>query len=110
MHGHVAAFQAEAFSLPALADADSEGGEVQVELARSGRTLRVPRNQSLLDALEAHGLRPRHGCRMGICNSCACSRQSGVTRHLLSGERSSEPVAQVRLCVSAPSTDLILDL
>ncbi|MBG3851545.1 ferredoxin reductase [Xanthomonas hortorum pv. carotae] len=108
LQGHVAAFQAEAFSVPTLDD--GEAGEVQVQLSRSGRTLTLPRGQSLLEGLEAQGLRPKHGCRMGICNSCACARQSGTTRHLLTGERSNEPTAQVRLCISAPSTDLILDL
>ncbi len=108
LHGRVAGFQAEAFSVPALAD--GEEGQVQVQLARSGRTLLLPRGQSLLEGLEAQGLRPKHGCRMGICNSCACGRQSGTTRHVLTGEHSSEPSSQVRLCISAPSTDLILDL
>ncbi|WAH64068.1 ferredoxin reductase [Xanthomonas hortorum] len=108
LQGHVAALQAEAFSVPTLDD--GEAGQVQVQLSRSGRTLTLPRGQSLLEGLEAQGLRPKHGCRMGICNSCACARQAGTTRHLLTGERSNEPTAQVRLCISAPSTDLILDL
>lgn len=108
LQGRVAAFQAEAFSVPTLDD--GEAGQVQVQLSRSGRTLTLPRGQSLLEGLEAQGLRPKHGCRMGICNSCACARQAGTTRHLLTGERSNEPTAQVRLCISAPSTDLILDL
>lgn len=105
---HVAGFQAEAFSAPAQTLA--EDGEVDVVLARSGRTLRLPRAVSLLEGLEAHGLKPRHGCRMGICNTCVCQRQSGATRHLLSGQRHDEPAAPVRLCVQAPSTDLILEL
>ncbi|HEY0332229.1 MAG TPA: iron-sulfur cluster-binding domain-containing protein [Stenotrophomonas sp.] len=100
-------FQGEAFSpMPAIT---SEEGEVEVQLARSGRRLRLPRALSLLEGLEAQGLRPRHGCRMGICNTCACTRQSGTTRHLPSGQRHHEP-AEVRLCVHAPSTDLVLDL
>ena len=108
LQDRVARFQAEAFSVPVLDD--GEAGQVQVQLSRSGRTLTLSRGQSLLEGLEAQGLRPKHGCRMGICNSCACARQSGTTRHLLTGERSSEPTAQVRLCISAASTDLILDL
>ncbi|WP_031339375.1 ferredoxin reductase [Xanthomonas maliensis] len=108
LQGQVAAFQAEAFSVPV--QAEDATGQVQVQLSRSGRTLTLSRGQSLLDGLEAQGVRPRHGCRMGICNTCACPRQSGTTRHLLTGEYSNEPTAQVRLCVSAPSTDLILDL
>lgn len=108
LDGRVARFQAEAFTPEA--PVAGEAGEVEVELARSGRRLRLPRALSLLEGLEAQGLKPKHGCRMGICNSCACGRQSGATRHVLTGERSDEPAVPVRLCVSAPSTDLILDL
>lgn len=107
--GSVARFEAEAFSLPP-ATATEETGEVEVRLARSGRTLKLARNESLLEGLEAQGIRPAHGCRMGICNSCACDRQAGTTRHLLTGDRSSEPSTKVRLCISTPATDLILDL
>jgi ferredoxin-NADP reductase len=108
LDGQVAHFAAEAFSIPARTD--TEEGEVEVRLARSGRTLQMSRGQSLLEGLEAQGIRPPHGCRMGICNTCACGRQSGTTRQLLTGDLSSEPSSQVRLCISAPSTDLILDL
>ncbi|MHC1481111.1 ferredoxin reductase [Frateuria aurantia] len=106
--GQVAHFDAEAFSKPTSTEGDS--GDVEVQLAASGRTLRLARGQSLLEGLEAQGVHPAYGCRMGICNTCACGRQSGRTRHLLTGELSSEPSSQVRLCISAPSTDLILDL
>jgi len=106
--GEVTSFQAEAFSAPA--PVEGEEGEVDVLLSRSGRTLRLPRNRSLLEGLEAHGLKPLHGCRMGICNTCVCLRESGATRHLLSGQQHDEPAAPVRLCVQAPSTDLILEL
>jgi ferredoxin-NADP reductase len=108
LRGYVAHFDAEAFSAPATVE--SEEGEVQVHLARSGRTLTLARGASLLEGLEAQGLRPRHGCRMGICNTCACGRASGTVRHTLTGDRDSEPSTPVRLCVSAPSTDLVLDL
>ena len=78
--------------------------------ARSGRTLTVPRGRALLDSLEAQGLKPKHGCRMGICNTCTCVRASGATRHLRTGEDQDEPAMPVRICVSAPTTDLVLDL
>lgn len=104
----VARFQAEAFSTPPLADA--EHGTVAVTLARSGRVLQLPRGQSLLAALEAEGLRPKHGCRMGICNSCACGKQSGATRDLLTGAHATEPGSMLKLCINSASSDLILDL
>jgi ferredoxin-NADP reductase len=106
----VAGFQAEAFTPPAaLSDADSLG-EVALTLARSGRRLIVPRGRSLLESLEAQGIAPKHGCRMGICNSCTCERVSGTTRHLRTGDIQSETAVPVRICVSAPTTDLTLDL
>ena len=108
LHGQVARFDAEAFTVPV--QLAGEEGHVEVKLARSGRTLQLKRGQSLLAGLEAQGVKPASGCRMGICNTCACGRQSGTTRHVLTGDLSSEPSSQVRLCISAPSTDLILDL
>ena len=83
---------------------------MQVTLAASGRTLTVPRGQSLLTALEAQGIKPASGCRMGICNTCACGKVSGATRHLHTGESASEPVSALRLCVNAATSDLVLDL
>ena len=101
-------FHAEAFSPPARTIEDT--GSVQVTLAASGRTLTLPRGQSLLTALEAEGLRPASGCRMGICNTCACGKSSGVTRHLHTGEMAYEPASALKLCISSASTDLVLDL
>ncbi|MCF7751067.1 ferredoxin reductase [Bacillus subtilis subsp. subtilis] len=108
LHGQVAALQFEAFTPPQLPEAET--GSVQVELRRSGRTLTLPRGTSLLQALEAEGLRPASGCRMGICNTCVCGKASGVTRHTLTGDYANEPATQVKLCVNSASTDLILEL
>ncbi|AOA71747.1 ferredoxin reductase [Stenotrophomonas rhizophila] len=108
LQGQVASLQSEAFTPPVLPDAET--GTVRVELRRSGRTLELPRGTSLLQALEAEGLRPASGCRMGICNTCVCGKASGVTRHTLTGEYAAEPATQVKLCVNSASTDLILEL
>ncbi len=104
----VRSFQAEAFTPPATSIED--GGTVQVTLARSHRTLTLPRGQSLLTALEAAGIRPASGCRMGICNTCACGKRSGTTRQLHTGDVVNEPVSALRLCVNSAASDLILEL
>jgi ferredoxin-NADP reductase len=106
--GQAASFQAEAFS-PAPAAVTDEG-EVDVILQRSGRTLRLARGTSLLVALEAAGLKPRHGCRMGICNTCSCGKSAGSTRHLPSGDLAHEPTQALKLCIHSAATDLELDL
>ncbi|WP_213601434.1 ferredoxin reductase [Pseudoxanthomonas japonensis] len=101
-------FQAEAFTSPPVTVVDE--GEVDIRLQRSGRTLRVPRGESLLVALEQHGLKPPSGCRMGICNTCACGKSAGSTRHLPSGELIHEPTQALKLCIHSAATDLELDL
>ena len=108
LRGQVAGFIAEAFSLPPVDD--SEGGEVELELARSGRRLRVPRGMPLLAALEAQGINPPAGCRMGVCNTCTCEKRDGVVRNVLNGDVTAEPSTAIKLCVNRASTDLILEL
>lgn len=102
------AFDAEAFTPPPRAI--DESGSVQVTLARSGRVLELPRGEPLLTALEAQGFKPASGCRMGICNTCACGKASGSTRHLHTGVAEHEPVSALRLCVNGAASDLVLDL
>lgn len=101
-------FLGEAFSLPAqVADSDAT---VQLHLQRSGRVLTVPAGQTLLLALEAQGLQPEHGCRMGICNTCVCGKASGTSEDVLTGRLDSEAGGSLRLCISRARTDLTLDL
>ena len=101
-------FHAEAFTAPPRVAED--GGTVQVTLAASGRSLTLARGQSLLTALEAEGLKPASGCRMGICNTCACGKSSGTTRNLNTGDLAGEPVSALKLCISSAVSDLVLDL
>lgn len=102
--------QVEAFTPPApTQSAPEDARTVNVRLA-SGRELQLSTTQPLLAQLEAAGERPAHGCRMGICNTCACRKKAGAVRDLRSGHLQAEPDEMVRLCVNAPATDLELDL
>ncbi|KRG70882.1 ferredoxin reductase [Pseudoxanthomonas dokdonensis] len=108
LDGQVKSFQAEAFTLPPVSNVDS--GSVQVHLRRRGVRLELPRGSSLLSALEAQGIKPPSGCRMGICNTCACGKASGSVRHLPSGDLQHEPQQALKLCIHSAATDLELDL
>jgi len=46
---------------------------------------------------------------MGICFSCP-TRTSGTVRNILTGETSSLPDEEIRICVSAPEGDCSVDL
>lgn len=87
--------------------AGSAGGAVS--FTRSGA---VGENSgaTLLEQAEALGLRPESGCRMGICFSCVATKTEGTVRNVLTGETSSLPDEQVRICVSAPDGDCSVDL
>ena len=106
----VAAFHAESFSPPVFVPSTDDAATVTLTLSRSQRSLTVPAGMPLLDALEAQGVKPRAGCRMGICNTCACGKSGGVARNLLNQDVSVDDTASLRICVSAAVTDLTLDL
>ena len=86
---------------------DTDGGTVTH--LTSGVTADNP-GTTLLEGAEAAGLRPQHGCRMGICHTCTAVRVSGATRDLRTGEVDSEPGCRVQICVSAPVGDVEIEL
>jgi ferredoxin-NADP reductase len=116
-HGFVAdvreqwagALQSEAFSLPQVLP-QAALQSVQLQFARSQLQVIGDTASSLLVQAEQHGLRPAHGCRQGICASCTCTLVSGTVRDLRSGEVFHEPGQAIRICVSAPQGDVVVDL
>jgi ferredoxin-NADP reductase len=65
---------------------------------------------SLLEQAEHVGLRPLHGCRMGICKTCLCTKLSGSVRNELTGEVSDARDEEIQLCIHTPLSDVSLDL
>jgi ferredoxin-NADP reductase len=88
----------EFFKAPSAATGTAEG---EVSFALSG-TKAANTGASLLEQAEALGLSPEFGCRMGICFSCVATKTEGTVRNVLTGEESSLPDEDVRVCVSAP--------
>lgn len=103
------ALQAEAFTPPAL-NRDVSLRQVMVDFARSHQQSRVDNQRSLLEQAEDFGLKPAHGCRQGICASCTCTLLSGTVRDMRTGALFSEPGQPIRLCISAPHSDVEIDL
>jgi len=88
----------------------TDTSEIALRFARSFKDVRGKSGVPLLVQAEGAGLRPRSGCRMGICRSCTCRKQSGAVKNLLTGEITAEPDEDIRLCISAPVSDVTLDL
>ena len=90
--------------------ADAATPTVRVRLSASQRDLEIPTHMTLLDALEAQGLKPKVGCRMGVCHTCVCTRTEGTTLDMQTGEQDAQPGIDVRICMTRARTDLTLDL
>jgi ferredoxin-NADP reductase len=114
LQAQVASFQAEAFS-PLQISADDIGDDiadatVQITLQQQQRVLTIPAGQSILSALEKEGIQHPSGCRMGLCNTCACHKVSGSTEHLISGTQQHDEDPALRVCVSRARSNLVLDI
>jgi len=99
----------EHFTVPASA-ADRA---VEVELRKSGRTVQVAAEQTVLQAIQQAGVAVRYDCRTGTCGTCAVKVLEGVPDHrdtvLTATEKDRADLMCV--CISRAKTGrLVLDL
>ncbi|HWE89918.1 MAG TPA: ferredoxin reductase [Pseudonocardiaceae bacterium] len=88
---------------------DTENAVGTVRFTRSGVSARND-GRTVLEQAEAAGLRPEHGCRMGICHTCVALKTIGSVRDVRNDVISAEPDERIQLCVTAPCGDVELDL
>ncbi|HVV14480.1 PDR/VanB family oxidoreductase [Amycolatopsis sp.] len=85
----------------------------QVELARSGRTLTVPADRSILEVAEDAGIPVLSSCQEGTCGTCETPVLDGIPDHRDSVLTAEEQAANdtMMICVSrACGRRLVLDL
>jgi stearoyl-CoA 9-desaturase NADPH oxidoreductase len=103
-------FASAAIRLAAPAEATSGSERYRLTFAKSRREREGSAGVTLLEQAESAGVRPTHGCRMGICHTCTCRKMSGTVRNELTGESSSVADEEIRICISTPLSDVTLDL
>ena len=94
-------------------DVDATGGAFDVTLRKSGKTLHVGPDDTLLRVIEKAGVKVDCMCREGICGSCETVIVEGVADHRDNYLSDDEKAAQktMMLCVSrCKGTHLVLDL
>lgn len=96
---------------PALAGAPIK--PFDVELARTGVTLNVGADETILDVLETNEIEAAFSCEQGVCGTCVTDVLSGTPQHrdsfLSPGQRTSGNM--MCICVSrAVGEKLVLDL
>jgi vanillate O-demethylase ferredoxin subunit len=104
----------EYFNVPTARGAElAAAGEFSIELRRSGRTLQVPADRSILQVLEANGFNVPFSCREGLCRTCETTVCEGEVEHrdyVLSADERKEGKS-LMICVSrAISPVLTLDV
>ena len=93
------------------APAKSDPRPFDVELQKSGKVIRVERDQSLLEALLAAGIRIPHSCRVGGCGTCAIGVLDGdVAHHDVCLTEEEKQGNKMIACVSRGKGKLLLDL
>ena len=92
-HGRAPLFHERFKAAPVVA---GEGG--RLHFSRTGGQAEAAAGVSLLEAAEQAGLKPKHGCRMGICHTCKCKVSKGRVRDLQSGESRELNGQEVRIC------------
>lgn len=110
--GRAARLHTESFGLDVgtLSGLNAPDAPADVRCARSERSFTTDGTTSLLVAAERGGLRPRYGCRMGICHSCSVVKRTGTVEDLRTGAVSSEPGERIQLCVSRARGACTLEL
>ncbi|WP_243793937.1 PDR/VanB family oxidoreductase [Saccharopolyspora gloriosae] len=82
--------------------------DFQVDCVRSGRSVQVASDESMLDALNHAGHRVPSGCREGVCGSCELAVLTGEPEHR---DDIGAPPGRIYPCVSrASSHHLAVDL
>lgn len=83
----------------------------KVAFTKSGKTLEVRSDQTVLDAARKGGVRLPSSCSKGLCGTCKSKLTEGaVDMHHQGGIRQREiDAGMVLLCCSRPKSDLIVD-
>lgn len=85
----------ERFAAPAVAG----DRRIVVELKRTGRTVQVAEDQSILDAVQAAGVDAPAACRTGTCGTCAVKVLEGQPVHRDSVLTEEERTSGRKMCI-----------
>lgn len=84
-----------------------------VVLERSGQSLQVPPDRSILDVVLEAGINAQYGCMQGSCGLCETSVLKGVPEHrdqLLADSVKAGNQAMLICCSRSRTSELVLDL
>jgi vanillate O-demethylase ferredoxin subunit len=92
---------------------ETAGGAFTVIAARSGRTFSIPAEKTILQVLEANGIRVPVSCEQGVCGTCLTPIIEGTADHRDLFQTDKEKAANTHMtvcCSRASSASITLDL
>lgn len=95
------------------AEIDTAGEAFTVVAARSGRSIEVPADKSIAQALKDAGIESLLSCEQGVCGTCLTTILEGIPDHrdLIQTEQEKAENRLIALCCSrAKSKKLVLDI
>lgn len=98
----------ESFGVPIHSNLKSST-KGQVNFLRSGKHIQSNGDKTLLELAEAAGLKPKYGCRSGICHECKCTKNTGRVLNKLTGELTPIDQTHVQTCISIPVGDVSIE-
>jgi ferredoxin-NADP reductase len=90
----------------------STAGGFNVRLQRSGRTVFVPKGNTILEVLLAEGMDIPYSCQQGICAACETAVLSGIPDHrdmILTPEQQASNAVMMICCSGSKTAELTLD-
>jgi vanillate O-demethylase ferredoxin subunit len=93
------------------AQSSADDRDVEIRLARSGRSLSVPKNRTILEVLIEADVQVPYDCKRGECGMCVTEVLDGQPDHRDLCLNNDERKHAMCLCVSrAKDGELLLDL
>lgn len=93
-----------------LSGAAELGYSAELSFTSINKAVQAASSKTILEEAEAAGLNPAAACRIGICKTCRCKKQSGTTVNLVTGEVSTEEGDYILPCVSVAKTATTVEL
>ncbi|MDN3651336.1 iron-sulfur cluster-binding domain-containing protein [Thalassotalea ponticola] len=104
---HDISLYSEHFSLMALTQLDSQTKQL-FDVSLNGKQIVVSNESPILSQLLALGEPVSHGCKIGICHQCQCTKTTGVVKNVVTGKLSDRGEELIQLCVSQVMSDVEL--
>jgi ferredoxin-NADP reductase len=79
-------------------------------LKLNNKSIEALGNTTILEQMEANGLHPKYGCRMGLCKQCSCTKNKGIVFNKLTNTYSEATTETIQICVSIPIGEVEINL